>query len=132
MARITVEDCILKVPNRFELVVLCAQRARKISVGEPLTVERDNDKFPVIALREVADETVDLDELRQSLVRGLQKHVEIDEPEEDDFTLLTASEEQAGVTQEAAVDKPDVAGNDADPDAKGADEPDGAAKPDEG
>ena len=132
MARITVEDCILKVPNRFELVVLSAQRARKISLGEPLTVERDNDKFPVIALREVADETIDLDELRQSVVRGLQKHVEIDEPEEDDLTLLMASEEWAGVTQEAPVEVPDVAASEVEPDAEAAGELDGASEPDQG
>jgi len=132
MARITVEDCILQIPSRFELVVLSAQRARKISLGEPLTVERDNDKFPVIALREVAEQTIDLDELRQSLVRGLQKHVEIDEPEEDDLTLLMASAEWAGVTQEGPVQVPDVAASEVEPDAEAADEPDGAIAPDGG
>ena len=101
MARITVEDCITKIPNRFELVVLAAQRAREISVGEPLTVERDNDKNPVVALREIAEETVDLDGLAQSLVRGLQKHVEADEPEEDDIALLMSSEEWVGVSEAA-------------------------------
>ena len=83
MARVTVEDCVLKVPNRFELVMKAAQRARDISAGAPLTVERDDDKNPVIALREIADETVGLDELGDALVQGLQKHVEIDEPEDD-------------------------------------------------
>ena len=83
MARVTVEDCVLKVPNRFELVMLAAQRARDVSAGSPLTVERDDDKNPVVALREIAEETVDLDELSASLVQGLQKHVEIDEPEEE-------------------------------------------------
>ena len=82
MARVTVEDCVIKVPNRFDLVLLAAQRARAIASGAPLTVERDDDKNPVIALREVAEETIVLDQLRDSLVRGMQKHVEMDEPEE--------------------------------------------------
>jgi DNA-directed RNA polymerase subunit omega len=83
MARVTVEDCVLKVPNRFELVLLAAQRAREIASGAPLTLERDNDKNPVVALREIADETVGLDHLQNNLIRGMQKHVEVDEPEED-------------------------------------------------
>ena len=89
MARVTVEDCVLKVPNRFDLVMVAAQRSRDISAGSPLTVERDNDKDPVIALREIAEETVDIDELNDALIRGLQRHVEIDEPEEEqqDFEM---------------------------------------------
>lgn len=83
MARVTVEDCVLKVPNRFELVLLAAQRARDVAAGGALTVDRDNDKNPVVALREIADETVPLDNLQNSLIKGMQKHVEIDEPEED-------------------------------------------------
>ncbi len=82
MARVTVEDCVVKVPNRFELVLLAAQRAREISSGAPLSIDRDDDKNPVVALREIADETVALDHLKSSVVRGMQKHVEIDEPEE--------------------------------------------------
>ena len=82
MARVTVEDCVVKVPNRFELVLLAAQRAREISSGAPLSIDRDDDKNPVVALREIADETVGLDHLKTSVVRGMQKHVEIDEPEE--------------------------------------------------
>jgi DNA-directed RNA polymerase subunit omega len=82
MARVTVEDCVLKVPNRFELVLLAAQRAREITAGAPLTLDRDDDKNPVVALREIADETIGLDHLKGSVVRGMQKHVEIDEPEE--------------------------------------------------
>jgi DNA-directed RNA polymerase subunit omega len=82
MARVTVEDCVIKVPNRFELVLLAAQRAREITSGAPLSVDRDDDKNPVVALREIADETVGLDHLKDSLVRGMQKHVEMDEPEE--------------------------------------------------
>jgi DNA-directed RNA polymerase subunit omega len=82
MARVTVEDCVVKIPNRFELVLVAAQRARELSSGAPMTVDRDDDKNPVVALREIADETVGLDQLKNALVRGLQKHVEIDEPEE--------------------------------------------------
>jgi len=82
MARVTVEDCVVKVPNRFELVLLAAQRAREITSGAPLSVDRDDDKNPVVALREIADDTVGLDHLRTAVVRGMQKHVEIDEPEE--------------------------------------------------
>ncbi len=83
MARVTVEDCVLKIPNRFELVMLAAQRARHISAGAPLSVERDNDKNPVVALREIADETVELEHLEEALVKGLQKYVQIEESIED-------------------------------------------------
>jgi DNA-directed RNA polymerase subunit omega len=82
MARVTVEDCVLKVPNRFDLVLVAAQRAREITAGAPLTLDRDDDKNPVVALREIADDTVQVDRLQDSLIRGMQKHVEIDEPEE--------------------------------------------------
>ena len=82
MARVTVEDCVPKVPNRFELVLLAAQRAREITAGGPLTLDRDDDKNPVVALREIAEETISLDHLKGSVVRGMQKLVEIDEPEE--------------------------------------------------
>jgi DNA-directed RNA polymerase subunit omega len=82
MARVTVEDCVVKVPNRFELVLVAAQRAREITSGAPLTLDRDDDKNPVVALREIADESVPLDRLQDQIVRGLQKHIEIDEPEE--------------------------------------------------
>jgi len=97
MARVTVEDCVLKVPNRFKLVALAAQRSRDISAGAPLTVERDNDKNPVIALREIAEETIAVDELEEGVIRGMQKHVEIDEPEEDD-----PSERMAGIAMAEA------------------------------
>lgn len=83
MARVTVEDCVLRVPNRFELVLVAAQRARDIAAGGSLTLERDNDKNPVVALREIAEATVPLDNLQNALIKGMQKHVEIDEPEED-------------------------------------------------
>ena len=92
MARVTVEDCVERVPNRFELVMLAAKRSREISSGSALTVERDDDKNPVCALREIADETVPLDGLREELVRGLQKHIEVDEPVEDDeIEMMTAA-----------------------------------------
>ena len=89
MARVTVEDCVLKVPNRFDLVMVAAQRSRDITAGSPLTVERDNDKNPVVALREIADETVNIEDLGDALIQGMQKHVEIDEPEEEpqDFEM---------------------------------------------
>ena len=80
MARVTVEDCVLKVPNRFDLVMLAAQRARDVAAGGQLTIERDNDKNPVVALREIADETIDLEGLRNNLIQGLQHNVEQDEP----------------------------------------------------
>jgi len=82
MARVTVEDCVVKVPNRFELVLVASQRAREITAGSPLTLDRDDDKNPVVALREIADDTVSVERLQDSLIRGMQKHVEIDEPEE--------------------------------------------------
>lgn len=87
MARVTVEDCITVIPNRFELVLAAAQRGRQISAGAALTVDRDNDKNPVVALREIADETVDPLVLKESVVYGLQKRVEIDEPEDEDLDL---------------------------------------------
>lgn len=88
MARVTVEDCILQIPNRFELVLIAAQRGRQISAGAPLTLDRDNDKNPVVALREIADETVDIVALKEMAIQGLQKHVEIDEPEDDEFDAM--------------------------------------------
>ncbi|MCZ4280185.1 DNA-directed RNA polymerase subunit omega [Kiloniella laminariae] len=84
MARVTVEDCIKKVPNRFELVMLSAQRARDIVSGAPLTVERDNDKNAVVSLREIAEETISLDAVRSSLVQGLQKQAVFSEVDEDE------------------------------------------------
>ena len=106
MARITVEDCVVKVPNRFDLVVMAAQRSRQISAGEPLTIDRDNDKNPVIALRELADSTIDREELRESVIRGLQRHVEMDEPEDDEMELLMARQAlAAGDRDEAEMDR---------------------------
>jgi DNA-directed RNA polymerase subunit omega len=93
MARITVEDCVTRIPNRFELVMLAAQRARDMSAGAPLTVERDNDKNPVVALREIADDTVDLDHLRYELIHGLRRHVEIEEQGEDELVAAYQQEQ---------------------------------------
>jgi DNA-directed RNA polymerase subunit omega len=96
MARVTVEDCIIKIPNRFKLVMSAAQRSRNISAGTPLTLERDNDKNPVIALREIADETIDIEELEESLIKSLQKHVELDEPVEEELDLIALHQELTG------------------------------------
>ncbi len=90
MARVTVEDCVQRVPNRFDLVMLAAHRSRNVAAGAPLTVDRDNDKNPVVALREIADDTIGIDETRESLIRSMQRHVEIDEPEEEDTLELMA------------------------------------------
>ena len=81
MARVTVEDCVDKIENRFELVLLASHRARQIAQGQQITIDRDNDKNPVVALREIADETLSPGDLKEDLIHSLQKHVEVDEPE---------------------------------------------------
>ena len=93
MARVTVEDCIDKIDNRFELVMIAARRARMLSSGAELTVERDNDKNCVVALREIAEETIDVLEIEENLVQGLQKYVEPDEPDESEMDLLSTEDE---------------------------------------
>lgn len=90
MARVTVEDCVDKVPNRFDLVMLASHRAREISAGAEITVDRDNDKNPVVALREIADETQTADELRERMIENHQTQIEVDEPEEDSMSILMA------------------------------------------
>ncbi|QKV18487.1 DNA-directed RNA polymerase subunit omega [Oricola thermophila] len=95
MARVTVEDCIDKVDNRFDLVLLAAHRARQISQGAPITVDRDNDKNPVVALREIADQTLSPEDLKEDLIHSLQKHVEVDEPESEVVETAEAAEEGA-------------------------------------
>lgn len=90
MARVTVEDCIDKVENRFDLVLLAGHRARMISSGAPITINRDNDKNPVVALREIADEALSPEDLREELIHSLQKHVEVDEPEPEMAPRLTS------------------------------------------
>lgn len=97
MARVTVEDCVEKVPNRFELVLLAAQRARDIRSGAELTVERDNDKNAVVALREIAEETVNLETLRHELEHGREIDTEVDEPDEEALAVLAAEAAWAGV-----------------------------------
>jgi DNA-directed RNA polymerase subunit omega len=91
MARVTVEDCIDKVDNRFELVLLASHRARQISQGAGITIDRDNDKNPVVALREIADETLSPEDLKEDLIHSLQKHVEVDEPEPDPASAAAAT-----------------------------------------
>jgi DNA-directed RNA polymerase subunit omega len=91
MARVTIEDCIDKLPNRFELVLLAAHRARLVSQGAPLTIDRDRDKDPVVALREIASETINKDDLREEFIHAMQKHVEVDEPEQVDVPLIAQS-----------------------------------------
>ncbi|MFD1797622.1 DNA-directed RNA polymerase subunit omega [Paracoccus aurantiacus] len=92
MARVTVEDCVDKVPNRFDLVMLASHRAREIATGSPLSIERDNDKNPVVALREIADETQQVDDLRERMIESSQTQIEVDEPEEDAMALLLGAE----------------------------------------
>ena len=105
MARVTVEDCIDKVNNRFELVLLAGHRARLISQGAPITIDRDNDKNPVVALREIADETLSPGDLKEDLVHSLQKYVEVDEPEPEAMPLIGADGQKAESDDtEVAVD----------------------------
>ncbi len=92
MARVTVEDCVDKVPNRFDLVMLASHRAREIASGSPITVERDNDKNPVVSLREIADETQSAADLRERMIESHQTQIEVDEPEEDAMALLMGAE----------------------------------------
>jgi DNA-directed RNA polymerase subunit omega len=100
MARVTVEDCIDKVENRFELVLLASHRARLISQGASITIDRDNDKNPVVALREIADETLSPDDLKEVLIHSLQKHVEVDEPEPDPASLIAAGASASADSEE--------------------------------
>ena len=104
MARVTVEDCVLRVSNRFKLVMLASQRARAVSSGAAITIDRDNDKNPVIALREIAEETVSVDELENALIKDQQKHVEIDEPEVDELDFI-AIQQQMTEVDEASADE---------------------------
>ena len=120
MARVTVEDCVEKVANRFDLVLLAAQRSRDVTSGEEITVERDNDKNPVVALREIAGQSIDVAELGESVIRGLQKHIDTDEPEEileaeDDAEELSPEDEDkaraeaAAAASELAAEAPELA-----------------------
>jgi DNA-directed RNA polymerase subunit omega len=111
MARVTVEDCVDKIPNRFDLVLLAAQRAREISGGAELTIDRDRDKNPVVALREIADETIRPKELRESVVVGLQKILPDDEDEADEIGSLSQSAEALRITAAAPVRSTSVGGD---------------------
>lgn len=106
MARVTVEDCVEQVPNRFDLVMMAAQRARTITAGSPLTVDRDNDKNPVVALREIADQKVDFDELEELLVRGHQRLLPEDEPA--DSEVVEAMREEGNIAGPAAATDADA------------------------
>ncbi|MFD0911137.1 DNA-directed RNA polymerase subunit omega [Ruegeria arenilitoris] len=105
MARVTVEDCVDKVPNRFELVMLAAHRAREISTGGSITVDRDNDKNPVVSLREIAEETQTADELRERLIEANQTQIEVDEPEEDQMALLMGAESDKPADDDMSEEK---------------------------
>ena len=105
MARVTVEECVDNVPSRFDLVMLASHRAREISAGAPITVERDNDKNPVVSLREIADETQTADELRERLIESNQTQIEVDEPEEDRMALLMGAESDAPAEDDLSEEK---------------------------
>jgi len=105
MARVTVEDCIDKVDNRFELVLLAGHRARMISSGAPITIDRDNDKNPVVALREIADETVSPEDLKEDLIHSLQKYTEVDEPEPESVPMIASGESRSGDDSEVVLDR---------------------------
>ena len=110
MARVTVEDCIVKISNRFKLVMIAAQRSRELSKGLDLTVERDNDKNPVVGLREIADDTVNFDDLEESLIRGQQKHIDVDEEMDEDDEFLAVEDAFSTPNTEAVPSaKSDVA-----------------------
>ncbi|MFJ5369961.1 MULTISPECIES: DNA-directed RNA polymerase subunit omega [unclassified Bosea (in: a-proteobacteria)] len=105
MARVTVEDCIDKVENRFELVLLASHRARMIQSGSSILVARDNDKNPVVALREIADEKLKPEDLKEDLIHSLQKHVEVDEPEQETVPLLASPSAAATPDSEVQFDR---------------------------
>ena len=105
MARVTVEDCVDKVPNRFELVMLASHRAREISAGGQITVDRDNDKNPVVALREIAEETQSAEDLRERLIESHQTQIEVDEPEEDAMALLQGVEQDRPVQNDMSEEQ---------------------------
>ena len=105
MARVTVEDCVEKIPNRFELVLLAAQRARNISRGEELTIDRDNDKNPVIALREIADETIDLTRIEQDLVKSLSRTPEPEPADEEVLDLIPTDQNIFGLQDVSAEEE---------------------------
>lgn len=104
MARVTVEDCITEIPNRYDLVLVAAQRAKDISSGSGILVDRDNDKNSVVALREIAEKKVSIEDLQRSLVMGLQKYVEVEEPEDEEVEIMSAEKELAGLDEQFSSD----------------------------
>lgn len=104
MARVTVEDCIDKIPNRYDLVLVAAQRAKDISNGSRLCVDRDNDKNSVVALREISENRVSIEDLQKSLVMGLQKYVEVEEPEDEEVEILSAEKELSDLDEQFSSD----------------------------
>jgi DNA-directed RNA polymerase subunit omega len=125
MARVTVEDCIVKVPNRFDLVMLASQRAREIAAGGKLTIDRDNDKNPVVALREIADETIDTEQMEESIILGLQRYVESDdlgEDELDDAAALLTEDGRLAIPELESASGADEAEEDAEDEGGGEDE----------
>ena len=110
MARVTVEDCVDKIENRFELVLLASHRARMISAGAEIVVQRDNDKNPVVALREIADKKVSSEDLKEDFIHSMQKYVEVDEPEADAVPMLSSDSRmpilgQDDPSSDATIDK---------------------------
>ena len=110
MARVTVEDCVDKIENRFELVLLSSHRARMISAGAEIVVQRDNDKNPVVALREIADKKVSSEDLKEDFIHSMQKYVEVDEPEADAVPMLSSDSRmpilgQDDPSSDATIDK---------------------------
>ena len=116
MARVTVEDCIVQIPNRFELVLLAAQRARNIGRGEEMTIDRDNDKNPVVALREIAEDQVELPALEADLIKSLQRAPEPEPAEEEVLDLIATDENIFGVMDVNEEQLPEVAAEDLSPD----------------
>jgi len=134
MARVTVEDCIDKVENRFELVMVASQRARKIGSGAALTIDRDNDKNSVVSLREIAEETVDVASLKEDLIHSNQRVIPLDDDGEDVIDMMDGEEEWGTMSDKAesddqddsaeeASDLADMAGGDAPVEESKADEP---------
>jgi DNA-directed RNA polymerase subunit omega len=105
MARVTVEDCVDKVDNRFELVLLAGHRARAIASGSPITIDRDNDKNPVVALREIADQTISPEDLREELIHSLQKFTEVDEPEPETVPMIASSSSSGADDSDVMLDR---------------------------
>jgi DNA-directed RNA polymerase subunit omega len=105
MARVTVEDCVLKVPNRFELVLLASQRARNMSRGEELTIDRDNDKNPVVALREIAEETIELGRIEQDLIKSLSRAPEPEPADEEVLDLIPTDQNIFGLQDVSAEEE---------------------------